>query len=294
MNLSLLPTPAIPPKAPRPPTANQRKRENRRRNRRAMYQEPQDLVLGSVHVRVCPEGQVHPFYDNITLHLSPTLLQNERYKYLVDNLVLRPRLVQGDERPSVAKEENPSPQPSIKGPLERMQNDVTMKDPHRDIQQENMHPSSPTKETEQAVLTAHQSGEQSKRMQVKDTEHGSTSPIQMALCGTTSTHAEYEDDLIWVPPQVIHDFSYPSDEEIVPNPKATFSNGSLLKLHRRSKGPDNQEQEGVSSAPCCPITSGGSKSEGGLSPRTYNDLQSQLPQNPASLERIARRPGAST
>jgi hypothetical protein len=259
-----------------------------------MYQELQDLVLGSVHVRVRPEGQVHPFYDKITLCLSPTLLQNERYKYLVDNLVPRPRLVQGDERPSVAKEENPSLQQSAKGSLEKTQNDVTMEDSHKDIQQENMHPSSLIKETEQAVLTAHRPGEQSKRMQVEDREHGSTSPIQMASCGTTSTHAEHEDDLIWVPPQVTHDFSYPSDEEIVPNPKATFSNGSLPKLRRRSKGPGNQEQEGVSSAPCCPITSGGSKSEGGLSPRAYNDLQSQLPQNPASLERIARRPGAST
>jgi len=84
------------------------------------------------------------------------------------------------------------------------------------------------------------------------------------------------------------------DEEIVPNPKATFSNGSLPKLRRRSKGPSNQEQEGMSSAPCCPITSGGSKSEGELSPRAYNDLRSQLPQNPASLEWMARRPGAST
>jgi hypothetical protein len=116
VNSSLLPTPAIPPKAPRPPTANQRKRENCRRNRRAMYQELQDLVLGSVHVRFLPEGQVHPFYDKFTLRLSPTLLQNERYKYLMDRLVPRPRQLQGEESPSAAKEESPSLQPSIEGP----------------------------------------------------------------------------------------------------------------------------------------------------------------------------------
>jgi hypothetical protein len=32
-------------------------------NRRALYQELQESVLSKVHVRVRPEGQVHPFYD---------------------------------------------------------------------------------------------------------------------------------------------------------------------------------------------------------------------------------------
>jgi hypothetical protein len=52
VNSSLLPTPAIPPRAPRQPSVNQRKRENRRRNRRAMYEELQELDLDSVHVHV--------------------------------------------------------------------------------------------------------------------------------------------------------------------------------------------------------------------------------------------------
>jgi hypothetical protein len=109
-----------------------------------------------------------------------------------------------------------------------------------------------------------------------------------------TAHSEHEDDRIWVLPQVTHDFSYPSDEEIVPNPKAAFFNGLLPKVHHGFKGSDNREREDMSSTPCFPITSGGSKSEGELSPCAYNDLRSQLPQNPASLERVARRPGALT
>ena len=90
VNSAVLPALAISPQAPRQPSANQRKRENRRRNRRAMYEELQELVLGSLHVWARPDGQVHPFYDKITLRLSPNLLQNERYQYLVDCLVQRP------------------------------------------------------------------------------------------------------------------------------------------------------------------------------------------------------------
>ena len=91
VNSAVLPALAISPQAPRQPSANQRKRENRRRNRRAMYEELQELVLGSLHVWARPDGQVHPFYDKIMMHLSPNLLQNERYQYLVDHLVPRPR-----------------------------------------------------------------------------------------------------------------------------------------------------------------------------------------------------------
>jgi hypothetical protein len=66
-------TQAVPPTATSVPSANKRKHENRRNNRRAMYEELQELVLSNVHVRVQPEGQVHPFYDKITLPLDPTL-----------------------------------------------------------------------------------------------------------------------------------------------------------------------------------------------------------------------------
>jgi hypothetical protein len=177
---------------------------------------------------------------------------------------------------------------------ELKQNDITMKELHKDVPQEKTRPPSPMKGTEQAVLTTPQSGEQSKKMQMEDREHGSTSSIHMASCGTMTAQSEHEDDPTWVPTQVTHDFSYPSDEEIVPNPKTAFFNGLLPKVRRGFKRSDNREREDMSSAPCFPITSGSSKSEGELSPRAYNDLRSQLPQNPASLERVARRPGALT
>jgi hypothetical protein len=82
----ILPTPSIPPRAAHPPSMNHLKRDKRRRNRRALYQELQELVLGNVHVRVRLDGRVHPFYDKIMLKLSPTLLENERYNYLVGRL----------------------------------------------------------------------------------------------------------------------------------------------------------------------------------------------------------------
>jgi hypothetical protein len=87
---ALLPTPSIPPRSSYPIRTNQLKRDKRRRNRRALYQELQELVLGNVHVRVRSDGRVHPFYDKITLRLSPTLLQDERYNYLVERLVPKP------------------------------------------------------------------------------------------------------------------------------------------------------------------------------------------------------------
>jgi hypothetical protein len=50
----------------------------------------------------------------------------------------------------------------------------------------------------------------------------------VTMCGTLSTLSEQSDGLKWVPPQVTHEFSYPSDEEIVPNPKVSFSKKGLL------------------------------------------------------------------
>jgi hypothetical protein len=84
-------TPSVPSTTPYALSANKRKRENHRNNRHALYQELQELVLSKVHVRVRPEGQMHPFYDKITLHLDPTLKEDDRYRYLVERLVPRPR-----------------------------------------------------------------------------------------------------------------------------------------------------------------------------------------------------------
>jgi hypothetical protein len=83
------------PTTPYALSANKRKHENRRSNRHALYQELQELVLSKVHVWVRLEGQVHPFYDKITLRLDSTLNENKRYRYLVERLVRRPRNPQG-------------------------------------------------------------------------------------------------------------------------------------------------------------------------------------------------------
>jgi hypothetical protein len=108
-NPSLLPTPTVPSTTPYTPLANKRKRENRRSNRRALYQGLQELVLSKVHVQVWPEGQVHPFYDKIMLRLDPTLKENERYKYLVERLVPRPQNLQGNTQTTTSKGEASSP-----------------------------------------------------------------------------------------------------------------------------------------------------------------------------------------
>jgi hypothetical protein len=54
------------------------------------------------------------------------------------------------------------------GPLEESkQNDITKKELHKDVPQEKIRPPSPMKGTEQAMLTAPQSGEQSKKCKWK-------------------------------------------------------------------------------------------------------------------------------
>lgn len=90
----------------------------------------------------------------------------------------------------------------------------------------------------------------------------------MASCGTLALRSRLEEDGSWQPPHVTHNFSYPSDEEIVPNPKANFRATLLPRLgHVRSwfrgavtkpKSDSSTSQEGASStAPCLPITTGG-------------------------------------
>jgi hypothetical protein len=50
----------------------------------------------------------------------------------------------------------------------------------------------------------------------------------VAMCGTLSTLSKQGDGLKWVPLQVTYEFSYPSNEEIVPNTKVSFSKKGLL------------------------------------------------------------------
>jgi hypothetical protein len=127
----------------------------------------------------------------------------------------------------------------------------------------------------------------------------------VAMCGTVSTLSEQSDGHKWVPPQVTHEFSLPSNEEIVPNPKVSFSKKGLLpdlgKVYMWFKGSNDQAGDGEaasSTTPCLPVTSKNSvtsvKPHEGLSPHTYINLESRLPQNTTSLQSVARRAGADT
>jgi len=87
----ILPTPPIPPRAQYLPTENQRKRERRRRNRYALYQELEDLVLKHTQVRIRADGEVHQENDKITFRISSTLERDERYNYLLSHLTPKPR-----------------------------------------------------------------------------------------------------------------------------------------------------------------------------------------------------------
>jgi hypothetical protein len=134
----------------------------------------------------------------------------------------------------------------------------------------------------------------------------------LALCGAVAVRPRLEQDDGWKPPQVTHEFGYPSDEEIVPNPKANFKKAFLPRLgHVRSwfKGakvePNSRastSQEGArSSAPCLPIMAGksslsdeDSRNHGDISPRRYTDITARLPRDPSEFLQVVSRPGAKT
>lgn len=52
----------------------------------------------------------------------------------------------------------------------------------------------------------------------------------VVMCGTLTAHSKDDQNLNWVPPPVTKEFSYSSDEEIVPNPKMAFSKTFLRNL----------------------------------------------------------------
>jgi hypothetical protein len=127
----------------------------------------------------------------------------------------------------------------------------------------------------------------------------------VAMCGTLSTLSEQSDGHKWVPPQVTHEFSYPSDEEIIRNPKVSFSKKGLLpnlgKVHKWFKWSNDQAGGGEAAssiAPCLPVTFKNSatsvKPHEGLSPHPYINLESRLPQDTTSLQSVVRHAGADT
>jgi hypothetical protein len=119
------------------------------------------------------------------------------------------------------------------------------------------------------------------------------------MCGTLTTHTEHTHHENWVPPPVEQEFSYPSDEEIMPNPKASFSKDFLKlgKVRGWFKGSEKGDGEKPSSsaAPCLPITDGRlSPSKDPQYSRPYVLLSSRLPQDPVLLQQYLERQGMAT
>jgi hypothetical protein len=113
----------------------------------------------------------------------------------------------------------------------------------------------------------------------------------VVMCGTMTAHSEDDHDDDWVPPSIVKEFSYPSDEEIVPNPKTPLSRAflpNLGKVRGWFKSPNGQGDGDVptssTSASCLPISS--QKDELDSLSHPYVSLESRLPQDPALLQRL--------
>lgn len=132
----------------------------------------------------------------------------------------------------------------------------------------------------------------------------------IVMCSALAAHHETKPNAAWVPPPITHDFTYPSDEEIVPNPRANFSKTFLPQLdqvHPRfssegSRRSTSSSQEATrASAPCLPIGTGevslsdrGKALQSDVSPRRYIDITTRLPHDQSELLQVASRPGANT
>jgi hypothetical protein len=236
------------------------------------------------------------------LRLDPTLKDNERYKYLVERLVPRPRNPQENIQTGTTKDEAGS---------HKQEKSIVQVDNQNATKAQSYAPI-PLKEVEQIEVQSAIAHQENKRESTEAPPVAQENDVHMkdntnevgaigddvAMCGTLSTLSEQSDGLKWVPPQVTHEFLYPSDEEIVPNPKVSFSKKGLLpdlgKVRKWFKRSNDQVCDGEaasSTAPCLPVTYKNStasvRPHDGLSPRSYVDLESRLPQDTNSLTSVA-------
>ncbi|KAM0833857.1 hypothetical protein ACQ4PT_064003 [Festuca glaucescens] len=343
----LLPTPPIASRVHGALTENQRKRERRRRNRQVLFQELEDLVLRHTQVRVRADGDVVQENDRITFRLSPDLERHERYNYLLNRLTPKPHKAQpspaGQEGAAVpasrpltilrrgsegnaASTPSPQVQDTHSAPMEGVEKppeahtndaldgDSTIKaSPEGAIEaQANVALEKDVTMEEVPTLASPNRVEQEVKASPPQEVGGENDGEKnMASCGTLAVRSRLNEDEGWQPPNVTHDFTYPSDEEIVPNPKANFRTALLPRLdHVRSwfKGAEGapksstltSEEEARSTASCLPITAGGKKSTVGskrdwdVSPVHYTDMASRLPRNRSDLQKVAGHPGAGT
>ncbi|KAK1665875.1 hypothetical protein QYE76_054034 [Lolium multiflorum] len=304
-------------------------------NFRRAYQEKRPLHLPVLHHQFFPPHR-------IGFRISPELERHERYNYLLNRLTPKPRKTP----PGPAEAKSAEVPPSL--PSATRQDDEQVKvtttpassakkkaptstaTPMEGVEGSHS-PSSSNNGADLGAATNAASGqgamlsaepslvslsgvEQDKEAisRHKTAEEKVSSEKNLALCGTVAVRPRLEQNEEWKPPQVTHEFDYPSDEEIVPNPKADFKMVFLPRLgHVRSwfKGADagtkagtSTSEEGArSTAPCLPIMTGkGSLSDGDsgyhpdISPRHYTDITSRLPHDRDELWQVASRPGPST
>lgn len=297
-----LPMPSF-PAASHEPSINQRKRERRRANRHALYQELEELVLKHTQVRVRSDEEIHQEDGRITFRISAELEQSERFNYLLARLTPKPRgtrATRQDEAPSaqrsltILRRNNEEIKPPSAAPSLGRQQALDQAVPMDGIEQQPAmaapHSQEPTEDEAN-----------NKEEEMKDIDQRKNSA---ALCGTVTAHDGGTSN--WAPPRITQELSYPSDEEIAPNPKADFrktiipSFGLVRSLFKSNdeaakEAAATTSEEVRSKAPCLPIISRkGSRSDDDIYARTYRDLASYLPRDPRQVQRVASRPGSNT
>jgi hypothetical protein len=184
----------------------------------------------------------------------------------VERLVPRPRNLQGNTQTTTIKGEANSPKQEK--PIMEVSTQNEMKTsshaptPLKEVEQTKAQTAIPLQGNERESKEAPQGVQGNDVNMEYSTNDVSAIGDDIAMCGTLSTLSEQSDGLKWVSSQVTHEFSYPSDEEIVLNSKVSFSKKGLLpdlgKVRKWFKGSNDQAGDGEaasSATPCLPITS---------------------------------------
>lgn len=297
-----LPMPSF-PAASHEPSINQRKRERRRANPHALYQELEELVLKHTQVHVRSDEEIHREDGRITFRISGELEQSERFNYLLARLTPKlrgTRATRQDEASpaqrslTILRRNNEEIKPPSATPSLGRQQALDQAVPMDGIEQQPAmaapHSQEPTEDEAN-----------NKEEEMKDIDQRKNSA---ALCGTVTAHDGGTSN--WAPPRITQELSYPSDQEIAPNPKADFrktiipSFGLVRSLFKSNDEATKEaaattSEEVRSKARCLPITSRkGSRSDDDIYARSCRDLASHLPRDPRQVQRVASRPGSNT
>jgi hypothetical protein len=223
---------------------NQQKRERRRRGREAMYRELQDIVLDHVQVRVRADGRIYTDNERVTLQVSPNLARNQRYNFLIDRLAPKPRRVDNSAVP-VTREPTQVPLSIPHGSAQQVGGSSEIRDA-----QQITKPDDPT-----SLVNG-----------TKDKLEERTKQTDAEMCGMVTVRHIQNSDSEWEPPHVSHEFTYSSDEEILPNPTPILLKNPTLLRRNRSVATQNcpkdrtvaftEQKEAMATAPCLPVTSG--------------------------------------